>query len=262
MESTGLSKILTVAGTALSKNSPTILTGIAVGGLITSIIFAIRATPNALLLLEDERGLRIRNGKNDIERYTAFTKKEVVQLTWKEYIPVVCMGAISIACIIGSNSINQRRNAALATMYGITEAAFREYKDKIVETIGKNKELKVRDEINGDHIKNLHITDSDIILTGKGNDLCYDSLSGQLFKSDIERIRQAINSINEEFLNSMWVNLNDVYAELGIRTTKLGDLLGWDLEQGIIKIGYGSQLTERGEPCLVLNYDVIPRFYK
>ena len=241
-------------GGVISKNSPTILTGLAVGGLFTTVIFAVKVTPKALSIVEENTGF------NEEGEMMAPTPKEIVQLTWKLYIPAACMGLATAVCIVGSNSINQRRNAALATVYGLTEAAFREYKEKVVETIGKSKELKVRDEISSDRVKRDPPGEAEIIFTGRGEMLCRDSFSGRYFKSDIEKIRRSINEINENRLQNMWVTLNDLYYELGLSNTKLGDLLGWDMDTGNVKVSFSTQLTEDNEPCLVLNYDVAPKF--
>lgn len=241
-------------GGVISKNSPTILTGLAVGGLFSTVIFAIKATPKAIEIIEEHTGY------NHDGEMKGPTKKEIVQLTWKLYIPAACMGLATAVCIVGSNSINQRRNAALATVYGLTEAAFREYKEKVVETIGKSKELKVRDEISGEQIKRDPPSETEIIFTGRGEILCRDSFSGRYFKSDIEKIRRSINEINQNRLQDMWVTLNDLYYELGLSNTKLGDLLGWDLDTGNVDVSFSTQLTEEGDPCLVLNYDVQPKF--
>ena len=239
-------------GGVITKNSPTILTGLAVGGFLTTGIFVGRATIKAMRVIDVENETRA-TGK-DLERL------EVVKLTWKFYIPAACMGAATIACIVGSNSINQRRNAALATVYGLTEVAFREYKEKVVETIGKSKELKIRDEVSADTIKRNPPGDKEVIFTGKGVVLCYDSISGRYFKSDIEQIRRAINSLNKEFLSDMWVSVNDLYYELGLSNTVLGDRMGWDLDHGLVEVSFSTQLTEDDEPCLVLNYDIVPKF--
>ena len=99
-----------------------------------------------------------------------------VKVAWKLYIPTAAMGVVTTACIIGSNSINQSRNAALATVYGLTEVAFREYKEKVVDNIGRNKELKIRDDIAGDRVANNPVGDRTIIITGNGEVLCYDAL--------------------------------------------------------------------------------------
>lgn len=268
MKEKAISQTAKNLGGIISKNSPTILTGLAVCGLVTTVIFAVRATPKAIQILDayrDERCSDCMSHPGDKECQhcidSTIPKKEVVRLTWKLYIPAAAMGTVTIACIISSNSINQRRNAALATVYGLTETAFREYKEKVVETIGKNKELKVRDDICADHVAQNPVGRNEVIITGKGNVLCMDSLSGRYFRSDIDKIRRSINCMNEEMLSNigMWVSQNDLYDELGLGHVALGDEVGWDLDSGTIKISYSSQLTEDEEPCLVLNYDVRPK---
>lgn len=256
MEPNAVTKFLKNLGGIISKNSPTILTGLAVGGLVTTVIFAVKATPKAVRIIEDHTGYD-HDGVISVP-----STKEVLKLTWKCYIPTACMGAVTIGCIVASNSINQRRNAALATVYGLTEAAFREYKEKIVETIGKNKELRARDEISAERIKENPPSTNEVIFTGKGEVLCYDSLSGRYFKSDIEQIRRVLNQINKEFLTDMWISLNELYYELGLPPIKLGDQIGWDIDQGLIEISFSTQLSENGEPCLVMNYDVTPKHMK
>lgn len=266
MQTKGISQTAKNLGGIISKNSPTILTGLAVCGLVTTVIFAVRATPRAMQILECERQERWDGDENDPRDFDDYTlpKWDIIKIAWKPYIPAVAMGTVTIACIISSNSINQRRNAALATVYGLTETAFREYKEKVVETIGKNKELKVRDDICADHVAQNPVGRNEVIITGKGNVLCMDSLSGRYFRSDIDKVRKSINSLNEEMLGNigMWISVNELYDEIGLAHTSQGDMMGWDLDQGTIRISYSSQLTENEEPCLVLNYDIQPKYLR
>lgn len=245
-------------GQVLSKNSPTILTGFGVAGLVSTALLAVKATPKAMQLLEYERELRIDQSKDGTVE--DFTKQETVMLVWKCYVPTVIMGALTIGCIIGANSINLRRNAALASVYSLSETALKEYRAKVVETIGKNKEREIRDEVAKDKITNSPVSDKGIILTGKGETLCYEALSGRYFKSDIEQIRRALNDVGRDMLNQMTVSLNDVYYALGLQGTRVGDLVGWCIDDGIIEPDFTSQLTEDGTPCLVLDFMEQPRY--
>jgi len=252
-------------GGVISKNSPTILTGAAVTGLITTVIFAVRATPKALSLIDEE--LYARKGDemygeygSDIgERICSLPAKDVVRITWKCYIPTAGVAATTVMCIIGANHISLRRNAALASVYSLTETAFKEYQAKVVETVGKNKELKVRDEIAADLLKANPQSSSEVIITGKGETLCFDRLCGRYFESDIEYIRRAINEINHTLMNDMFVTLNELYYEIGLPPNDLGDELGWHIDNGLIEPAFSTQLTDKGVPCLVLYFEVYPR---
>lgn len=240
-------------GRIISKNSPTILTGMAVAGLVTTVVFAIKATPKALEILDQEKILR-----KDYDDDRPITKKDVVKLTWKTYLPTFLMGTGTIACIVFANKINLRRNAVLASLYGLSETALKEYQNKVIETIGENKERKIKDEIIGDKIKNNPPKESSIILTGKGDTLCYDVLSGRYFKSDIENIRKIENETNKRLLSNMWVSLNELYLDLGLPAIDLGRDIGWDVDN-MLEFHFTSKLTEDGKPCLVIDYAVDPR---
>jgi hypothetical protein len=56
------------------------------------------------------------------------------------------------------------------------------------------------------------------------------------------------------------VSLNEFYDELGLSHIAVGDDLGWNIEKGGIDISFSTQLAEDGMPCLVVNYDVKPRY--
>ena len=172
-----ITKIGKNLGGLISKNSPHILTGIGCAGVVSTAVLAVKATPKATIILEKEEEYRER------KRLQSLTKMEKVKLTWKCYIPAGVMGATTIGCIIGANTVNMRRNAALASLYALSESAFREYKTKVVEEIGKPKETKIRDEIAKDRITNNPQTPSNLVVVGAGVILCYDKLSDRYFKS-------------------------------------------------------------------------------
>jgi hypothetical protein len=259
-----------ILGGKFLENSPIILTGAAVTGVISTGILAVKATPRALKILEEERRKRdeyekviARDGDGReiiLAKGDTLTNREVVQLVWKCYIPATGMCLGTIACIIGAHKVNQRRNAALMGLYSLSEVAFKEYKEKVAETIGKVKEQRIRDEIDADHIKANPPNSAQVIFTGKGDVMCYDSLTGRYFRSDIEKIRRTVNELNRRLMSEMFLDLNDLYFELGIPTTKLGDELGFNLDDGLLEINFSSAITDDGQPCLVLNYEVVPKY--
>lgn len=258
MKTNDIQKTVRNLGHVMSKNSPTILTGLAVAGLVSTTVLAVKATPKALELIEEERLYRESESENG--SVEPFNLKDFILLTWKCYIPATAMGVVTMACIISANSINLKRNAALASMYSLSEVALKEYQAKVVETIGKNKEQKIKDDIKQDRINNNPVRESEIIVTGKGDTLCYDSLSGRYFKSDIEHIRRSLNKLARDMMSDMFISLNDVYYALDLSSTKLGDLVGWHVDDGLVEPEFGSLLTENGVPCLVLDFVDEPRY--
>jgi hypothetical protein len=58
----------------------------------------------------------------------------------------------------------------------------------------------------------------------------------------------------------MYISVNDFYYEIGLGNTKIGNDLGWHVDNGLIDLEFSSQLADDGTPCLVLDYRVAPRY--
>lgn len=245
------SKMANDIRSGLQKHSPEILTGIGIAGMITTTVLAVRATPKALLLIEEKKT------EEDVDKLKPV---EVVRMTWTCYIPATVTGALSIACLVGASSVSLKRNTALATAYSLSESALKTYQEKVIETIGEKKEKEIRDEIAKGQLKKDPLVNKEVIVTGKGETLCYDTISGRYFKCDIEKIRRVEAMLNKELYSSMYVSLNDFYYEIGLRSTELGDELGWNTDMGPINFDFSSQLAEDDTPCLVINYHIAPRY--
>ena len=257
MNKADVTKFLKNVGRTISKHSPEILTGIGIAGMVTTTVLAVKATPKAITLLEEKK----REKSCDILNEEAkLTPVEVVRTAWKPYIPAAVTGTLSIVCLVGASSTSLKRNAALATAYKISETALSEYKAKVVETIGEKKETAIRDKIAKDRVDRNPVSKTEVIITDKGNTLCYDALSGRYFKSDIDRIKKAENAINKRLLNEMYISLNEFYDELGLGSTSIGDELGWNLDDGLIDLDFSSQIADDGTPCIVVDYRVAPKY--
>lgn len=240
----------------ISKNSPVILTSVAASGVLATAIFSAKGHLKAIDIIEKNTGY---NHDGIME---APSKTEAIKLTWKCYIPAGVCAGMTIGSIIALNRVHMRRNASLAAVYSITETAFKEYQNKVAETIGKNKEQAIRDEISKDKIRRNPAGVNEIFVTGRGGVQCYDVHSGRYFECDIEKIRRAVNTLNRELLTDMFLSVNDFYEEIGLPQIKLGDGVGWNVDDGLIDISFSTQLTEEDVPCLVLNYEVAPNIYR
>lgn len=237
--------------TTAIKHCPEILTGIGLAGMITATVLAVRATPKAVqLLIEKKKEL-------DTDKLPV---TETVKTTWKCYIPSAVTAILSSACIIGANSVHVKRYAALGAAYALSESTLKEYRDKVVETVGDKKEQKIHDEIAKDKMTQNPVSNSEVLVTGKGETLCYDSISGRYFKSDMERLKKAANELNRRMISEMNISLNDFYAEIGLNEILIGDNIGWDINKGLIELGFSSQLADDGTPCLVLDFRNPPSY--
>lgn len=233
------------------KNEPTILTVVGEAGIVSTSIFAWRGGAKASKELE-----RLKYESKDIPTF-----KEKVKVVAPIALPVVIMGGTSMACFAAAHNTLSKRNLALATAYTISESKFKDYKNKVEDTIGKNKAEKIKEEIVKDKLEKNPPVDENILWTGHGEQLCYDALFGRYFRSDAEHIRKCVNDINEMLLRYNYVCLNDFYERLGLSPIKIGYDLGWNLQNGLLEISPSSELTSTNEACYVIDYDIVPEFH-
>ena len=250
MSKEGLKRTIKSAGRVLTKYSPGILTGIGITGMIGATFMAVKATPKALYLIETKKE------ESEVEELTPV---ETIKICWKCYIPATLTTVLSAVCLIGASTVSAKRNAALATAYSISEAALREYQEKVVEVVGEKKEKAVRDAVAKGQIERDPVTKSEVvIINSNSNTLCYEPLSGRYFKSTIDKIKKAEIKLDRQMIQEMYVSLNDFYWEIGLDETDLGDKMGWNLSKGYMDLSFSSQLADDGTPCAVIVYGIPP----
>ena len=246
MKKSNVAKLFNTIKSGMCKRSPEILIGFGIAGMITTTVLAVKATPKALMLIEDAQ----------YEKEEVLTTTEKVKAVWKCYVPAAVTGTASIACIIGANSVNAKRNAAIATAYKLSEAAFVEYKDKVIEEI-------IREKVAQKKVDDKPVAKSEVIITGGGDVLFLEPVSMRYFKSDIESVRKMVNDLNFRLTTGMeeYISLSEFYDEIGLSHTSTSDDLGWNIyRDGQISINFPAAKTDKGEPCLVLDYSVSPRY--
>lgn len=250
MSKEGLKRTIKSAGRVLTKYSPGILTGIGITGMIGATFMAVKATPKALYLIEAKKE------ESEVEELTPI---ETIKTCWTCYIPATLTTVLSAVCLIGASTVSAKRNAALATAYSISEAALREYQEKVVEVVGEKKEKAVRDAVAKNQIERDPVTKSEVvIIDSNSNTLCYEPLSGRYFKSTIDKIKKAEIKLDRQMIQEMYVSLNDFYWEIGLDETDLGDKMGWNLSKGYMDLSFSSQLADDGTPCAVIVYGIPP----
>lgn len=257
MDTKGLTKVVKGLKSAAKKHSPEILVGIGIAGMVTSTVLAVRATPKALEKIEEAKR---QNGEAEECVCVSLTPIETVKAAWTCYVPAIVVGGISVGCLIGASSVHIRRNAALATAYALSETTLKEYQSKVIEEIGEKKEKAVRDAIDKDKIDQQPVSKSEVILTEKGDVLCFEKLSGRYFKSNMNELKKAVNEINRQMRYDMYVSLNEFYYLIGLDGTEVGDMLGWNIDKGYVELDYSSHLADDGTPCLVVGYSVMPQY--
>lgn len=237
----------------ISNNSPVILTGIAVAGSLMTAYLAGKASFKAAEILAEENFFR----KNEAQGECPLEFKEKVALTWKLYIPAATTGLITVACIIGANRIENRRAAALAGAFALSEKSLEEYRAKVVEKFGERKERAVRDDVAQDQVRTNPPSRNEVIVVAGGQVLCYEAFTGRYFMSSMEKLLKAQNDINRQILFDGFASLSDLYDYLGLPHTDVSNLMGWNSDQEV-QLKITTVISEDDRPCFSFSYSMSP----
>ena len=236
----------------LVKHSPEILTGLGISSMITSTFFAVKVTPLACKKLEEY--------KMNHEDATNYDKVKVI---YKDYIPSLVTGLTGIACIIGANHINNKRNALLTAAYTLSESTLMKYKYKIINDFGEEKakqiDRNIREEIKKEKKNNVY---HELNSIDNKSFVIVDSFSGLKMPkgTTLNKIDRIINEINKIMNYDMFVIAEEWYDKLGFKNIPdCAKNVGWKIENGLIEITQNPGLDEDGVPVLKINFIENPK---
>lgn len=263
------------------KHSPNILFGLGVAGAVTATVLACKST---LKLGEELDTIEqdIRDVKRDL-RNTEGYRKDLVYVYAKGglslaklYAPAILVGTVSVAALTGSHVQLNRRNAGLTAAYAGVNKAYDEYRDRVREAIGEDKErdlhiganvIEVEDE-NGKKQK-VKVVDPNV---GSPYARFFDA-SNANWQHNQEYNRlflQAQQSYANHLLQARGhVFLNEIYDNLGLEHTAEGAVTGWVMGNGDNFIDFGiydianSDTVVFGENAdMLLDFNVDGEIYK
>lgn len=279
MKNNWLSKVSTsaarFAGKAeftIKKNSPEILLGAGIVGFVGTVVLACRATCRADEVLEFHRRKikDINDAKEiadadpegemsyDIEIYRQDKAIRYLKTTGnlaKLYAPTVAVGALSLACILTSRNIMQKRYLGVVAAYNGLSAAFEEYRKRVRDEYGEGldkhfrygttyDELPVYDE-NGKKTKEkekVEKTETEMVVPNDDTCRFFDSSNPNWDKNptfSMMWLRGQQNILNDILHTRGHVFLNEVYDALGFPHTPQGAVLGWIDGEGDNCIDFG-----------------------
>ena len=207
-----MKKMLRKTGKIVKRNASTILTGVGAAGVVGTAVLTAKATPKALLLLEQAKE----------EKHEELLVREKVMVMAPAYIPAALVGVATIACIFGANVLNKRQQAALASAYALLDASYKEYKNKVIDIYGEEGDLQVRTEIAKDKYEAQDVEDED-----DGKTLFYDEYSQRYFRAANETVLRAEYEINREVTTNFYATINEFYKIVGLDPIDGGDIIGW-----------------------------------
>lgn len=225
----------------LRSNSPAYLAGLGISGVVGTAYLTARA------------GFRTAQKLGEEPPY--LKNKEKAKLVWKLYIPPTLVGVGTIACIVGATKIGYRRTAALTAAYSLSERAFSEYKEKVIEKFGERKEQSIRDDLAQDKVRSTAPT-REIVLYGAGNVLCCELHTGRYFLGDMDALKKAQNEINAKLLRDDYAYLADFYHMIGVAQTSGAYDIGWKSDR-LLDLEFSTVLADETRPCLAFGYNYL-----
>lgn len=246
----------------LRKASPTILTGLGVIGVVGTAVLSVRATPKALQLIKVK--------KNELET-DKLTPQELVQTTWKCYVPSALVGIGTIACIIGIGVLDRRNQAALTSAYAMLNESYKQYRQAAKKIYGEDADNKIHAEMAKDaqvasyewgyQVYNMDMDPESEQL------LFYDLTSKKYFTTTMAAVLNAQYHVNRNLAIRGDCSLNEYLSFLGVEGVNKGDEMGWDIgymveEEGCYWLDFDNQKTtlEDGLECIVIDTMALTKF--
>ena len=241
--------------------SPEILMVAGVAGVVTAAVLACKAT----LKLEDvvakaeleAADVKDRHSVNEFDSETEYTKTlakvylhrsvDILKL----YTPALSVGIVGISCLAGAHGIMSKRNVAMAAAVKAVESTFGDYRKRVAEELGEEKEREIRfdlkkaaeDELDedGNPTGNKMVTSVE-----SGYSRCFDEYNEMW--SNVPGQNQMTLDNQQNWLNDRlnargYLFLNDVYKALGFEETPAGQVTGWlrrdhkDSKDGFVDFG-------------------------
>lgn len=230
------------------KNSPGVLLGAGIVGMVGSTALACRATLKMSTLMEETKERRDMVQTFQHEEYDEKDRQRDIALLYFQtgvkvarlYAPAVIVGGLSIAALTRSHGIMTQRNAALAAAYTAIEKGFNEYRARVVEKYGENQDRDFRYGVQQVEIQDPkdHRKKKIVNRVAPGDPSIYakffDQTSSRWSKVaewNMIFLKAQQNWANDLLRSRGHVFLNEVYDMLGIERTQAGAVVGWILKR-------------------------------
>lgn len=197
----------------IQRYLPQILTGASQAGTIAVACFSITGTVKAVN--------HISSKKEELGR--DLKTAEIVRTVAPDYIPMAAATLFTLACIAGANKAHLKTEALMA---GSLAAAY-EYRDKVKEVIGKEKEKDIYNQSQVDHAKKSMKDNLPPWSPDDGKMWCYEPISQQYFQTTIDKLLWAEMILNKELTTSYGIRFNKFLKLIGCKPYKHGNEIGW-----------------------------------
>lgn len=240
---------------SVKKHSPEILVAAGVVGVVTSAVMACKATTKVNDILDEAKELvdgvhAVVNDPVKAEEYSEEDSKKALAIVYartglkliKLYGPSIALGTVSLGCIVYSNRILNKRNAALAAAYATIDRSFKDYRGRVIERFGEELDRELKYNIKSKEVEEVTVNEDGTETVVKkridvANPEGYSEYS-RFFQEgcigweknaelNMFTLKQVQNWANEKLQSKGYLYLNEVYEMLGIPMTKAGHVVGW-----------------------------------
>lgn len=235
------------------KHSPTILFAVGVTTGLATVVTACRATLKVEDIIVDAQKKKANMAEGralQLANYDekAYNRDLVVLYTQtsvkfaKLYGPAFILGVTSVACLTQSHRILTNRNAALGAAYAAVDKAFNQYRGRVIEEHGEEKDREYRfgketstqvvETKNGPKkVQRTHAGDGGTVYArffGEDN----FNYTASAPEYNVAFLRGVQTFANQRLQAKGHLFLNDVYRDLGMEDSKEGSIVGWIAKEG------------------------------
>jgi hypothetical protein len=228
------------------KNSPHIFFGTGLISVVAGTALACRATLKLEPLLEEvtedvnhvkalgeglQSDVDSAYSRSDYYKDLGYVSGKAVVRLGRLYGPAIAVSGFGIACLTGSHVQMTRRNAALTATLASVSKAYDNYRARIIEEMGAEKEAKIYgeapDDVTEDGLepklnRNPNKYSPYAVIFDEANvNWTKDPELNRLF------VQSQMNYANHKLHARGHLFLNEVYDALGVERTKQGAVVGW-----------------------------------
>lgn len=274
----------------ISKHSPAICLGAGIAVGVGATVMACRSTLRVGAIIDEHnetmekinyamqcaaeghpiKDYTVEEGQK--EKFILFVQTAVK--VGKLYAPAIILGMTSIGLLLGSHHILMKRNAALSLAYAGLQKAYDEYRGRVRDAVGEEKEndifkgvVEKVEEVEGKNGKIVKKKTSELTHPTNPYTRIFDQASCW-WKKDPEQNRFFLqvqqNHANDLLRIRGHLFLNEVFDMLDLPRTKEGSVCGWIYGEGDSFVDFGIwDATKQGvrdfinarENCVWLDFN-------
>lgn len=265
----------------VSKHSPEICVGAGIVAGVGATVLACRATLHIEEVMADYRETmnnidilkeRAKNGEQfkdysveAAQRDKFVATVQMITKIGKLYTPAIIAGTVSIGFILGGHHILAKRNAALSIAYAGLQKAYDEYRSRVRDAVGEEKEMDIYRGVK--EIITEETNEKGKITKKKANELgapasIYSRIfdeSSQWWRPNAEQNKFFLLTVQAHCNDILKIRghlfLNEVFDMLDITRCPMGQDVGWIYGEGDSYVDFGIWDASNASKRAFINCD-------